>query len=235
MLLGRMRSDAAVDALVDAMGDESEDVRMVAARSLAAIGDPEAVRLLISALADSSRWTASMVAADLLKMGPPVVPALIEIASTSESGHAGAHEAGVTAVRVLGEIRDHRGAPVLIDLLSRARDLNVRARAAAALGTVGGPFAPRALRAALEDEAWEVRAQAATSLGALHDRHAVAALSAAIVDDNWWVRRNCAEALARLGEPGRQALVALSAAPDRYVRERCRAELQRLDLGGALS
>ena len=85
------------------------------------------------------------------------------------------------------------------------------------------------------DEAWQVRAQAATGLGALHDRHAVAALSAAIVDESWWVRRNCAEALARLGQPGRQALVALSAAPDRYVRERCRAELQQLDLGGALS
>ena len=235
VLLGRIRSDTAVAALVDAMSDESEDVRMVAAHSLGVIGDPAGVRSLTGALADSSRWTATHVAADLLRMGAAAVPTLIEIASSSGSGRPGAHEAGVTAVRVLGEIRDHRAAPVLIDLLSTGRDLNVRARAAAALGTVGGPLVPEALRAALADEAWQVRAQAATGLGALRDRQAVGALSAAIVDENWWVRRNCAEALARLGQPGRQALVALSAAPDRYVRERCRAVLQQLDLGGALS
>ena len=39
-LLGRMKSDASVDALVGLMSDDSDDVRMVAARSLAAIGDP---------------------------------------------------------------------------------------------------------------------------------------------------------------------------------------------------
>lgn len=227
--LGRMRSGAAVAALVDLMSDESDDVRVAAARSLAAIGDPQAVEALTLALADSSRWTAATVAADLVEMGTPAVPTLIEIAGAAEAGRPGAHEAAVTAVRVLGEIRDPRAETVLIELLGRAKNLNVRARAAAALGAVGGPLAPPALRDALGDTAWQVRAQAASSLGALGDRGSVPALSTAIEDANWWVRRNCAEALGLLGEPGRRALAALSTSGDRYVRDRCIAVLERLD------
>lgn len=226
VLLGRMRSDAAVAALVDLMGDESDDVRMVAARSLAAIGNPAAVDALSTALADSSRWTATTVAADLVEMGPAAVPTLIEIASAAESDRPGAHEAAVTAVRVLGEIRDPRAEPVLIELLEGADNLNVRARAAAALGALGGPIAPPALRAALKDAAWQVRAQAASSLGALRSQESVAALSAAITDREWWVRRNCAEALGALGERGREALRVLSESSDPYVRDRCLAVLE---------
>lgn len=230
-LLGRMKSDAAVTALIGLMSDESDDVRMAAARSLAAIGDPRAVEALASALGDPSRWTATTVATDLVEMGPAAVPALIQIASAGGSPRSGAHEASVTAVRVLGEIRDPRAEPVLIDVLEHAGDLDLRARAAAALGTVGGPSAPPTLRAALRDVAWQVRAQAATSLGALGDRESVPALSEAIEDESWWVRRNCADALGELGAPGVAALRELSTSHDRYVRDRCIAVLQELELG----
>ena len=226
-----MKSDAAVGALVSLMSDDSDDVRMVAARSLAAIGDPKAVDALARALADPSRWTATTVAADLIEMGPAAVPTLIEIAADADSGRPGAHEAAVTAVRVLGEIRDPRAEPVLIELLRGADNLNVRARAAAALGAVGGPLALPALCSALGDDEWQVRAQAASSLGALGDRGSVAALSAAVEDESWWVRRNCAEALGELGDPGREALRALAGSPDRYVRDRCAAVLQELEPG----
>ena len=137
----------------------------------------------------------------------------------------------MTAVRVLGEIRDSRAEPVLIELLRGASDLNVRARAAAALGAVGGALALPALSSALRDDEWQVRAQAAASLGALGDRGSVAALSAAVEDESWWVRRNCAEALGGLGDPGREALRTLAGSPDRYVRDRCAAVLQGLELG----
>lgn len=230
-LLGRMKSDASVDALVGLMSDDSDDVRMVAARSLAAIGHPRAVDALANALADPSRWTATTVAANLVEMGPAAVPTLIEIAESADSGRPGAHEAAVTAVRVLGEIRDPRAEPVLIVLLESAGSLNMRARAASALGAVGGPLAPPALRAALRDDEWQVRAQAASSLGALRDRESVEALSSAVEDQSWWVRRNCAEALGALGEPGHKALRTLARSPDRYVRDRCVAVLHQLGLG----
>jgi HEAT repeat protein len=230
-LLGRIRSESAVDPLVARLHDESEDVRTVAARSLAAIGHPKAVHALAAALADPSRWTASAVAADLVDMGPAAVPTLLEIAAGADSEQPGAREAAVMAVRVLGEIRDPRAEPVLISLLKNA-DLNLRARAAAALGSVGGPRTPPALRAALRDPAWQVRAQAAASLGSLGDRGSVEALSAAIEDKSWWVRCNCADALAKLGEPGAAALRMLAASHDAYVRHRCLAALETVELDG---
>ncbi len=231
-LLGRMKSDAAVAALVELMDDGSEDVRVVAARSLAAIGDPRAVEALTAALSDSSRWTATTVATNLIEMGPAAVPTLIDIASAADSGGRGQYDAAVTAIRVLGEIRDPRAETVLIRLLSEGAELNARARAAAALGAVGGPLAPPALRAALLDGSWQVRAQAASSLGALGDRDSVQALMLAIEDDSWWVRRNCAEALGALGQPGREALRTLTGSSDRYVRDCSRGVLQQLQLEG---
>lgn len=233
VLLGRMRSDAAVAALVAQMDDEDDDVRMAAARSLAAIGDPAAVQALTAALADPSRWTATTVASDLVEMGPAAVPTLLEIAAGGGSGGPEAREAAVTAVRVLGEIRDPRAEPVLIRLLEQAEDIDLRARAAAALGELGGSLTPPALRAALHDPAWQVRAQAASSIGALGDRESVAALSAAVADREWWVRRNCAEALGALGRPGREALAELSSSADPYVSDRCRAVLEEISVTAA--
>jgi HEAT repeat protein len=217
-----MRSQTTVGPLVTALQDESEDVRTAAARSLASIGGPEAMAALTSALADPSHWTASTVAADLIAMGPRAVPLLLEIVTQ------GAHDAAVTAVRVLGEIRDTRATPILLQMLTRSDDLNMRAQAAGALGKTGGPEVPAALVAALDDPAWQVRAQAANSLGTLGGDDAVTALARAIHDESWWVRRNCADALARLGERGLRMLVSLQSSSDPYVRDRCRAVLEAL-------
>jgi HEAT repeat protein len=227
-LLGRMRSPRAVGALIRALRDESPDVRSMAAHALAAIGDPRAIGALTAALADSSRWAATTVAADLIEMGAEVVPTLVGIATSAEGRGADAREAAVTAVRVLGEIRDPRATAPLLRLLREATDIDLRARAAAALGSIGGAQVSRALADALQDPAWQVRAQAATGLGALGDVLAAPALKHAIHDESWWVRRNCAEALGRLGATGRLALQELSESQDRYVRERALAVLQAL-------
>jgi HEAT repeat protein len=228
--LGRMRSTRAVPFLIDAMQDDSADVRVVAARALATIGDPRAIPSLAAALGDPSRWTASNVASELIALGLDAVPTLQQIAWSGEPGKGGSHEAAVTAVRVLGDIRDPRAAPVLLHLLSCSSDLNMRARSAAALGSLGGSQVAAALRAALEDPAWQVRAQAASGLGRLCDVASVAALAQTAEDRNWWVRRNCAESLAKLGEAGESALTALTASPDPYVRDRANAVLEGLAL-----
>lgn len=228
VMLGRMGSRRAVSALIRALHDPSPEVRAMAAHSLAAIGDPRAVAGLAAALTDSSGWTSSTLAADLIGMGAEVVPVLVEIVRRGERRDSDAPEAAITAVRVLGEIRDPRATPALLDLLRRSEDLDLRARAASALGNIGGPEAARALVEALTDPAWQVRAQAATGLGALGDTQTVAALERTIHDESWWVRRNCAEALGRLGAPGRRALRRLADSRDRYVRDRATAVLETL-------
>ena len=142
----------------------------------------------------------------------------------------GAHEAAVTAVRVLGEIRDPRAEPVLIELLEGAErperacagggGSRRRRRPAGAAGACGTPS---------RDEAWQVRAQAASSLGALGDRderpraqrrdrgHGLVGATQ--------LRRGARRA--RRARP-RGAGRALATSPDRYVRDRCIAVLEDL-------
>jgi len=55
-LLGRSHSSRAVRPLTAALFDHDEDVRLVAARSLALIGTPDAVDALAGALVTPTRW-----------------------------------------------------------------------------------------------------------------------------------------------------------------------------------
>ena len=219
-LLGRLRIRRAVPLLVAALKDDSEDVRTVAARSLAMIGDSAAVPALAGALADPSRWTVSLVAENLMRMGAQVVPPLIFLLGASD------HNVRVATVQILGEIRDPVAVEPLVAILNADADLNLRAQAAAALGKLGGPRAEGALERALVDRAWQVRAQAAKALGRLGRAEVAPLLADAMPDTHWWVRVNCAEALARLGDEGRRQLDRLLRHPDGYVREQAAAVLQ---------
>jgi HEAT repeat protein len=218
-LLGRLAVRGAVPALIAALKDDSEDVRTVAARSLAMIGDPAAVPALAGALADPSRWTVSLIAEDLMRMGPRAVPPLLFLLGAPD------HNVRVAAVQIIGEIRDQLAVDPLVAVVGGDQDLNLRAQAAAALGKLGGPKAEQALERALADEAWQVRAQAAKALGRLGRPEAAPLLARAMPDVNWWVRLNCAEARARRGGQGHREREGLLDHPDRYVRERAAAVL----------
>lgn len=219
--LGRARSRKGLPALVAALDDASEDVRTVAARSLAAIRDPSSVKALASTLGRPSRWTVTMVAQDLMEMGPEAVPALLDMLSSDE------HATVVAAVKILGELRDPRATVPIVILLRRSENLNMRAQTAAGLGKLGGSEAKAALETALHDPAWQVRSQAAKALGRLAAPGTARLLARTIVDPNWWVRVNCAEALAELGTEGWDELQRLAQAPDRYVREQCIGVMQQ--------
>jgi HEAT repeat protein len=225
--LGRARSRKGVPALVAALDDDSEDVRTVAARSLAGIRDPATVEALASTLGCPSRWTVSMVAEDLMEMGPQAVPALLDML------HSDTHATAVAAVKILGEIRDPRATVSVVILLRSSENVNMRAQAAAALGKLGGLEARTALETALRDPAWQVRSQAAKALGRLAAPGTAPLLARAIFDSSWWVRVNSAEALAELGRDGWEELRRLTQAPDRFVREQCVGVMQQYDLTGA--
>ena len=81
---GVCASTAPFPGLIAALDDPHEDVRTVAARALAGVGDPRAIAPLAHALADPSRWTLSLVAESLMAMGPEVVPPLLDLLSHDE-------------------------------------------------------------------------------------------------------------------------------------------------------
>jgi HEAT repeat protein len=219
--LGRTRSAHAVPPLAAALSDDADDVRVVAARSLALIGRPEAVDALAHALISPTRWALALMSDNLVLLGGAALPALLAM--------AGRHETQIvlTAVRIMGEIRDARALPALVSLLVTSRSVDVRAQAACALGKVGGQEAVDALLPALSDPAWEVRAQAAKAAGRIGDPAAVPALERALPDASWWVRVNCAEALGQLRETGGAALRRIAAGSDRYAAEQAAAVLER--------
>ena len=126
------RSAIAIEALVNALDDASEEVRVEAARSLGEIGDHEAIPPLVERLGseDSHLRAASAEALGRIRRREGVEP-LIERLQDEEKLVRG------SAARALGEIRDDRAAEPLMDSLTREQDPFVFSSSAAALGKLG--------------------------------------------------------------------------------------------------
>ncbi len=126
----------------------------------------------------------------------------------------------------LGSARHVASAAAIAQRLTNP-DLNVRAAAARALGTLGDTNFTAVLIGALRDPAWEVRAQAARALGLIGSAEAVPALASVLTDRSWWVRRHSAYALAKLGEDGNAALRGEAlVSRDPYARDMAKEALE---------
>ena len=68
--LGIMQSQIAVDALIDAVGDPVEDVRLAAVRALGQLNEPRGLRLLLGVIEEGDRWTGSRIVEVVISMGP---------------------------------------------------------------------------------------------------------------------------------------------------------------------
>jgi hypothetical protein len=68
--LGQIGSEAATEALTDALADEDLSVRWAAARALGQIGSEAATKALTDALADADSWVRWRAAAEALNRSP---------------------------------------------------------------------------------------------------------------------------------------------------------------------
>ena len=102
-LLGRVGNAKAVPALLEtiqATRSEDADVREIALRALARIGDPRAVEPLVDALKQAEDWLAPRIADILVRHGEPVVdPMLAFLRSPAR------HPARAWAANILGELK----------------------------------------------------------------------------------------------------------------------------------
>jgi HEAT repeat protein len=225
-LLGRVGNAGAVPALLETVQNtrsEDADVREIALRALARIGDPRAVAPLVDALRNAEVWLAPRIADILTRHGEYVVEPMINFL---EAG--GRHPARAWAANILGEVEAHRAFPVLVRALGDLED-EVRAKSAYALGRLGDRRAtPYLLEHLLTDPAPFVRARIAGALGQFDDPEVIERLVRALGDPAWWVRMRSVEALEQIGEQAEAPLLVALDDPDPELRSRSAVALERL-------
>ena len=225
-LLGRVGNAKAVPALLEtiqATRSEDGDVREIALRALARIGDPRAVLPLVEALKLAENWLAPRIADILVRHGDPVVEPILAFLSDPTR-----HPARAWAANILGELKVQRAFPVLVVALKDLDD-EVRAKAAGALGKLGDRRAVTyLLDHLLSDPAPFVRARIAGALGQFTDGEVIDRLVRALGDPAWWVRMRSVEALEQIGPTAESPLSVALDDPDPEIRIRAAVALERL-------
>jgi HEAT repeat protein len=203
--LCRTADRAAVPGLLQAIQDESVDVRSKGRPGLVEFGGPEAIRALLEIIRGPrapSRLGAPETLAKFKDKDPAIVAALLAVLHDPEESVrvAGADALGEIAdpatvpaliealqdpdewvryyaAKALGVIRHVSAVPALVEALSDVKD-NVRWRAAEALRFIGDPAAVPGLVEALNDPYSRVRDEAVEALERIHTSEARAALAA---------------------------------------------------------
>lgn len=200
--------------------DRSAVVRAQAFVWAAGRVDEAVIDELVSRLADPERLCRFTVQDSLLRLGRPAAQALRRfLQDPQRPGIADA----LAVARGLGQ-------PELLDpslALAHHPNHDVRARASAVLGVLGGDQAVTALVAQLEDDAPQVRAAAARALGELGAWTSCTALLQLLGDTSWPVRRESALALRRMGGAGMLTLRRALASSNPFTADMAR---QVLDL-----
>ena len=193
----------ALDALLGALGDEAEPVRLNAAYALGAVG-AAAVGPLLAALDDVREHVREHAAYALGAVGEEAVDVLVAVL-----GDERAHVRGFAAY-ALGDMGARAGAAAATALsaLHDDSDAWVRRNVAEALGTIAlSPEASvPALAALLADEDEQVRFNAAYALAHFGPAAAAAtdALAASLSDENRYVQGHSTAALQQIGTPQAQ-------------------------------
>jgi len=184
-MLGQLEDHAdrrdIVSALVDAAGDDSDEVATAAIDALNQHGQ-DALETLLTKRAgvDLDRDAADWVKAKafLRALGADVP------------------ELRMAAANALGELEESDAVPKLTDRFSDP-DPRVRARAARAVGQIGDPRAITPLESLLSDANGTVRREAADALGQIGNRQALQALLDLYDDEDERVRRVAVGAFGR--------------------------------------
>ncbi len=209
-----------VPYLSQALFDNREDVRRVAAEALGQVGNVESVAQLIKGMHDSRQHVRRSTAYAIGHIGD--ISALIQVLYDEQSQirqaaaealvKVGKNRAIPELARALDDERDyvHHSAidalkqigtaetvPHLIKALENS-DSIVRQIAAEALGQIGEPEAIPALVNVLHDQDWTVRWASAYALGQIGDPSVVPALLQALRENSDSVNRAYADALLRL-------------------------------------
>ena len=187
----------AVDPLIEALAYSGPHTRGAAARALAALADPRAIKPLAAATRDKDEKV-RLAAADAL--GEFGAQAALELIDALNAG------GGAEVVAALGKIADGRAVDALIAALRRVEP-KVRANAAAALGKIGDPTAVGPLVSFPKDPDWGVRKAVFEALTLLRDERALPALLDGLGDYDHHVYGAAVAGLVEFGMPATSGLL----------------------------
>ncbi len=224
--LAGVRGPAAVEALVEALGDADERVRDTACEALRRnVRDAREIEALAASGLRGRRVTTDVRRLTVRLLGDAGPAASVELLSALSDRDAGVREAAADALGSTGGEPAVRG---LHELLAD-REAPVRAAAIDALGRLTGADAVGAAAAVLRgDRAVAPRVAAALVLAAHPRPESVEHLVAALRAPEWSVRVACARGLGALGahrDAAREAVAALVPALDAEPRLRVADEL----------
>jgi HEAT repeat protein len=201
-LLGLARAGHTVPLLVEALGDDSVEVRNSAAYALGLIGDPAAAGPVLAAIAAPERGLPAATAAEALQsMG-------VGISEVLRDGMADANaRTRMVAAHLSGERSFTRGLPELRQLLDADPDLTVRETSATAIGGLGRAEDVGILvRHCVPSEPLALRRACVVALGELGEAEAIPALALLLADSDPRLAELAATALLSMGPEGRDAL-----------------------------
>lgn len=193
--LVKIKEPSVIDALINAITDEQEDVRIEVVQALGEIdNDDRVIKPLIYSLGDSSLAVRQKAAKALGKLGRRDAEEDLILALSNNTDLS----IICSLIESLGQIGDTRAVDPLIPFLGY-KEPKVREYTAAALGKIRDTRAMGPLIAALSDEQERVRWYAADSLGKIGDPLCVESLIKLLSDPSARVRESAVTALGQIG------------------------------------
>lgn len=199
--LGAAGLSVAVPDLTRLLDDRAAEVRIVAARALGKLGDESVVVPLLERLVAKRSIPAGIVSMALVHTGPPAVPGLTKGLA---SPHPSIRAVSIELLGLYGAIETGKWMALA---LAHDSSVEVRERAATALGRLGLPQAEEPLRRATAASGESaLRVAATVALGRLGSRKSIGALQQLICDDDPLVAAAASQALVEYGDTGAEVL-----------------------------
>ena len=196
---GLARSEAGRKSLKlrTALEDQAAVVKARAVKAIGQSGDPSVIPLIETATKDEMATVRIAAYGALIRLGRK--DAWDRLRNTAEAPNP---EDRADTLRVIADLKDQRGVPLMTELLSYKQP-SVRGAAARALGHLGRKDVRAQIEALLKDPVQAVREAAAASLADLGGKESVPVLAKALNDGAFTVRASAVAALLQLGEPFR--------------------------------
>jgi HEAT repeat protein len=211
--LGVVGTARDADMLRPLIGDEHPAVRLAASQALAAVDDPELVKIAVERFPGEALAVRHFMMSTLKETWRLAEEPLRQALESPASAQS------LAAWLVLAEALALPSLRPQVTALVHHESGDVRASAARTLRRYPHAGSVDAAALLMRDPVDYVRAAAAQTLGILRASETQPLLEQGLTDGAWWVRFRSALSLAMLGEPGRAALRRTRTSPDRFARE----------------